>query len=109
MPRIIKQRERHLPVQDHDLLDVGLLLGDPGGDGDVVKEAEAHMFIGLRVVAGGADDREGLLQLAARDGETGLDDTTAAEARGARGALVDVERHGLVVGLGVDDFLFCHR
>ena len=54
----------HVPVDDRHARDPALALRPAGGDRDVVDEAEAHRRVALGVVAGRAQEHEGVVELA---------------------------------------------
>ena len=51
----------NIPIDDGDAVDAIAVLRITGGDGDVVEQAEAHAAICRSVMAGRADDAEGVL------------------------------------------------
>src|SRR5258708_3746744 len=57
----------HIPICDEYLADSMFALGIACGDGDAIKDAEAHALVGPRVVAWGAHHAEGVLRFPFND------------------------------------------
>ncbi len=96
---------RDIPIQDQDPLDGRTHLHDLGGDGDVVEEAKTHVFVGLRVMTRGSNDRKCLLHFTTSHSKAGLYHATGTELSCIWRGLVNVKRQVVVVRFGIRDVL----